>query len=315
MAAAITDTAEPASGVSSRTAWLAYGGVLVLGAVIYFLCRYFPADMPVWMPWEFSWPIYLAVTLALGWFAIGYTRLRREDRPAPWRAVSYVLGVLFSYAVVQTHFDYLSQHMFFFHRFQHLVLHHLGPFLIALGVPGAALWAGMPDFLKPVLRSAPVRLIVNVIQHPAVAPVLFVGLIYVWLIPAIHTRVMLDDNLYQLMNWSMAIDGIFFWCLMLDPKPKPPARVSVGVRALLTMAVVPPQIAIGALLALSSTDFYPVYKICGRILPISAATDQHYGGLILWIPSSMMSVIGLILILNIMRVNDERKEHALHEAS
>ncbi len=154
-------------------------------------------------------------------------------------------------------------------------------------------------------------MIVNVIQHPAVAPVLFVGLIYVWLIPSIHTRVMLDDNLYQLMNWSMAIDGIFFWCLMLDPKPKPPARVSIGMRALLTMAVVPPQIAIGAVMALSSTDFYPVYKICGRILPISAITDQHYGGLILWIPSSMMSVIGLILVLNIMRLNDERNEHAL----
>ncbi len=64
-----------------------------------------------------------------------------------------MLGVVLIYAVVQTHYDYLSQHMFFFHRLQHLVLHHLGPFLIALGVPGAALWAGMPDFLKPVLRS------------------------------------------------------------------------------------------------------------------------------------------------------------------
>ena len=314
MAAAITDTAET-SGLSPRAAWLAYGGVLVVGAVLYFLCRFFPADLPVWMPWEFSWPIYLATTLALGWFAIGYRRLPRAARPPAWRVAFYVLGVLLSYAVVQTHYDYLSQHMFFFHRGQHLVLHHLGPFLIALGVPGAALWEGMPDFLKPVLRSPPVRMVVNTIQHPAVAPVLFVGLIYIWLVPAIHTRVMLDDNLYQLMNWSMAIDGIFFWCLMLDPQPKPPARVSIGMRALLTMAIVPPQIAIGALIALSSSDFYPVYKICGRILPISAITDQHYGGLILWIPSSMMSVIGLILILNILRLNDERNEHALREAS
>ena len=82
------------------------------------------------------------------------------------------------------------------------------------------------------------------------------------------------------------------------------------MRALLTIAIVPPQIAVGALMALSSTDFYPVYRICGRILPISAITDQHYGGLILWIPSSMMSVIGLILVLNFMRLNEERKEHA-----
>ena len=311
--AALSDSSN-ARGLSARAGWLAYGCVLALGAVLYFLCRYFPADLPVWMPWEFSWPIYLAVVLALGWFAIGRMRLAPSERPGIWRSASFVVGVAAIYAVVQTHYDYLSQHMFFFHRFQHLVLHHLGPFLIALSVPGPALAAGMPDFLKPILRTRPVRIFVDVIQHPAVAPVVFVGLIYAWLIPSVHIRVMLDINLYNLMNWSMAVDGIFFWCLILDPHPKPPARVSIGLRALLTMAVVPPQIAVGALLALSSSDFYPVYKICGRILPISAFSDQHFGGLILWIPSSMMSVIGLILVLNIMRLNDERKEHALAES-
>jgi putative membrane protein len=304
--------AEPRSG---RAGWLAYAGVLLLGAALYFVCRYFPADLPVWMPWEFSWPIYLACVLALAWFAIGWRRLAAAKRPPLWRGASFVLGVVSIYAVVQTHYDYLSQHMFFFHRFQHLVLHHLGPFLIALGVPGAALWAGMPDFLRPVIRSWPVRVFVDIIQHPVVAPTVFVGLIYVWLIPSVHTDAMLDANLYNVMNWSMAVDGIFFWCLVLDPNPKPPARVSTGMRALLTMVVVPPQIAVGAVIALSGSDYYPVYKICGRILPISALSDQHFGGLILWIPASMMSVIALILVLNIMRLNDERKEHALRDVS
>lgn len=300
---------------SHRAGWLAYAGVLALGGVLYIACRDFPADLPVWMPWEFSWPIYLATALALGWFFTGWKRLSRAERPALWRSACYVLGVIAIYAVVQTRYDYLSQHMFFFHRFQHLVLHHLGPFLIALGAAGPVLWAGMPDFLKPVIRSAPVRALVDVIQHPVVAPVVFVGLIYFWLIPSTHVRVMLDDTLYNVMNWSMAVDGIFFWCLILDRNPKPPARVSAGLRALLTMAIVPPQIAVGAILALSSSDFYPVYRICGRILPISAISDQHFGGLILWIPSSMMSVVALILVLNIMRLNDERKEHALRHES
>jgi putative membrane protein len=302
-------------GDRSLAGWLAYTGMLAVGAVFYVLCRDFPADMPAWMPWSFSWPIYLASTLSLGWFAVGRTRLAPAARPGFFRSAAFVIGVVAIYAVVQTHYDYLSQHMFFLHRFQHLVLHHLGPFLIALAVPGEALWAGMPGFLKPLVGARPVRRLIDVIQHPAVAPVVFVGLIYFWLMPTIHVRVMLDDNLYQLMNWSMAVDGILFWCLILDPRPKPPARVGIGMRALLTVAVVPPQIAVGALLALSNSDFYPVYRICGRILPISAISDQHFGGLILWIPSSMMSVIGLILVLNIMRLNDERKEYALGNGS
>lgn len=68
-----------------------------------------------------------------------------------------------------------------------------------------------------------------------------------------HARVMLDDNLYDLMNWSMAIDGIFFWRLVLDPRPKPPARLGLGVRALLVCVVVSPPILVGALLVLTTS--------------------------------------------------------------
>ncbi len=300
--------AEPAS---NRAGLLAHGGILAVGAALDLLCRLYPAELPVWMPWDFSWPIYLVITLSLLWYFTGLRRLEPAERPSLLRSVSFAVGMTAIYAVVQTHYDYLSQHMFFFHRFQHMVLHHLGPFLIALAWPGAVLWAGLPDVLKPVLRARPVRLVVDVIQHPAVAPFLFVGLIYFWLTPSVHVIVMLDDRLYNLMNWSMAVDGIFFWCLILDPRPKPPARVAMGLRAILTMVIVPPQIAVGAVMALSSTDFYPVYRICGRILPISAISDQHFGGLILWIPSSMMSVMALLLVLNFMRLDEERKYNAL----
>ena len=115
----------------------------------------------------------------------------------------------------------------------------------------------MPDFLKPIMALRPVQATVDFIQHPAVAPVLFVGLIYLWLIPAIHTRVMLDLRLYDLMNWTMAVDGIFFWCLILDPRPKPPARIGIGLRALLVLAVEPFQMILGAVLSLSMIDYYP----------------------------------------------------------
>ncbi len=293
-----------------REAWLAYGGLLLAGASISVACRFFPADLPFWMPWEFSWPIFLVTGLSLGWFALGLARLPHALWPAPWRLASFVLGALLVYAALQTHADYYAQHMFFVHRAQHLVLHHIGAFLIALGMPGQAIWAGMPKFLKPVLTSRPVRAAVDLIQHPAVAPVLFVGLIYLWLIPAFHTRVMLDANLYNLMNASMAVDGIFFWCLILDSRPHPPARLGYGLRALLVIAVEPLQMALGATLSLSGTDYYPVYRICGRIWDIAALSDQHYGGLIIWLPSTLTSLAGMICVLVTMRINEERLEHA-----
>jgi putative membrane protein len=288
--------------------WFAFAGLLAAGAVADTLVRFFPADMPVWMPWEFSWPVFLATGLTLAWLWRGLALAQSGDRPAFWRVVSFVLGVLSIYAVLQTHIDYYAQHMFFAHRWAHFVLHHAGAFLIALGAVGPPLRAGMPPFVRAVFDTRAVRAALDVLQHPAIAPVLFVGLLYFWLIPAIHTRVMLDTRLYDIMNWSMAINGIMFWCLVLDKRAKPPARLSHLMRAAMILIIELPQMVLGAILSLSTRDYYPVYRICGRVLEMSALSDQHYGGLIIWLPGTLTSFAAMIVVLVTMRLNEEKAE-------
>jgi putative membrane protein len=285
-------------------AW--YGAILALGAALYLVCRLFPADLPVWLPWEFSWPEYLAVVLTLFWFARGLKLLPRPQHPPLWRSICFVAGVLSFWIVLQTRIDYYAQHMFFVHRWAHFVLHHFGAFFIALGMSGPVLWAGMPEVLKPVIRSRPVQATLSFLQHPVMAPFLFVGLLYFWLIPQIHTRVMLDANLYELMNWTMAVNGVMFWSLILDSRPKPPARLSHLMRAALILVIELPQMVLGAILSLSEQDIYPVYTICGRVLDMTALNDQHYGGLIIWLPGTLTSFAAMIVVLVTMRLNEER---------
>ena len=219
------------------------------------------------------------------------------------------MGVLSFYIVLQTRIDYYAQHMFFVHRAAHFVLHHLGAFLIAMGMSGPVLFAGMPDLLKPVVTSRPVQSTLNVLQHPVLAPFLFVGLLYFWLIPQIHTRVMLDANLYEIMNWTMAVNGVMFWSLILDARAKPPARLSHLGRAALILVIELPQMVLGAILSLSEHDIYPVYTICGRVLDMTALNDQHYGGLIIWLPGTLTSFAAMIVVLVTMRLNEEKAEH------
>ena len=148
---------------------------------------------------------------------------------------------------------------------------------------------------------------VYVLQQPALAAILFSGSFFFWLIPAVHFRAMIDPHLFALMNWTMVADGILFWCLVLDPRPKPPARASFGVRAALAMLVMFPQIVGGALIAFSPRDLYSFYDLCGRIYPeMGAHYDQVIGGLIIWIPPAMMSVLALVLVLNALRRCEER---------
>jgi putative membrane protein len=284
----------------------AYAAILASGALVWWLSHSHPALMPPWLPWDFSPVVYGATALALLWFFRGLGRMPATERPALWRCVVFVVGVAAIYAVLQTRFEYWSQHMFFLNRVQHVVMHHLGPFLVALGGAGGAIGHGMPRRCRQIAQSAPVAAALRVLQQPVLAAVLFVGSFYFWLIPAVHFRAMIDARLYALMNWSMVLDGILFWWLVLDPRPRPPARASYGVRAALALGVMFPQIALGAAVTFSRTDLYPYYDLCGRLFPsVSALNDQHIGGIVIWIPPAMMSVAAVLLVINALRLHDE----------
>ncbi|MGA7812781.1 cytochrome c oxidase assembly protein [Caballeronia sp.] len=250
-------------------------------------------------PWEPSPTVVIAVLLA----AVLFARGARKARVSIARHVSFWFGLTALYVALHTRLDYFFEHEFFMHRLQHLVLHHLGPFFIALSYPGAALRAGIPfswrqRWLKPVLDKPSARIALRVLFNPIVAVTLFVGLIYFWLLSPIHFKAMLDWRLYRAMNWSMVIDGLMFWWLVLDSRPAPPARLAPGLRILVVIAAIPPQIMLGAYIFFTPHELYPIYSICGRAFTwISPMRDQQIGGLLLWIPGSMMSVIGALIAI------------------
>jgi putative membrane protein len=280
--------------------------IVAASLVLWWACRSYAADLPVFAPWEFSFSWFFATAFPLWWYWRGLERTPRDERPSRWRSVSFVLGMATVYAVLQTHFDYLAQHMFFLNRTQHVVMHHLGPFLISLAWPWPTLLRGMPDFIRRFSESRAVGGFLHVMRQPLLAAFLFVGLVAFWLVPSIHFRAMIDPRLYLVMNWSMVGDGLLFWSLVLDPRNAREARVSFGIRAALAIGVMFPQILIGAIIALSNRDFYSFYAWCGRIYPsIGALDDQAYGGLIIWIPPAMMSVVSLLLVLNALRLSEE----------
>lgn len=282
--------------------------IATAGIALDLACRLRPAELPFVAPWDFSAPEYLAAALALWFGARGRARLPQAARPGPGRSACYAAGVLLTYAVLQTHFDYLAQHMFTLTRVQHLVTHHLGPFLMVLGRPGAALREGMPAWLRRVQEAPAVRRVVAVLQQPVVAGVLFVGLIFVWLIPPVLFRVMIDARLYALMNWSMVIDGLLFWSLVLDDQPKPPARLSRGVRLLLVFAVQWPQIAGGAIIGFTERSLYPYYDLCGRLFQsVPAQTDQQIGAFLIWFGGGMMSTVTALMLLRALWAEEERQ--------
>lgn len=252
------------------------------------------------LPWEFSPTMLAAAIAALAAYGRGWRKVGRAA--GIFRPAAFIAGVALPYVFVDTHLEYLSLHLFWLSRIHHVVLHHLAPFLLALSAPGPILEQGTPQWLKarvlrPLTCNSASRAAYRLLQQPVVASILFVGLIFLWLVPAIELDSALSRAVYGLMNWSMLVDGILFWWLMVGPEdPRRMATISYGARMALLVAITIPQSLLGAYLTFHASVLYPSFSICGRAGSISPLVDQQLAGLNTWIPPGMMSAAGLAVI-------------------
>lgn len=257
------------------------------------------ASLLKWIvPWEFSWVFLLSFAAICVLYVRGCARLPVSGG----RRLAFWTGMAIVYVSLHTYFDYYAEHEFFMHRIQQVLLHHLAPLLLVGSYPGTVLRAGLPlawraRALRPLERSWAWRAMTGVLLNPAVATVLFVGFILIWLIPSMQTLAMLDWRIYRFMNWTMMLSGLSYWWLVLDHRPRPPGRMTPGLRVLSPAITMSPQILAGAIVTFSKTDLYPIFEICGRAFTFNVLTGQLAGGVIMWVPAAMIESIGGLLAL------------------
>lgn len=256
------------------------------------------------VPWEFSPALLMC-------FAVGiylFVRGQRVHKVSVPRQIFFWTGVVLIYLSMHTLLDYYAERMFFMHRIQHLVLHHLGPLVLMAAYPGSVMRAGLPLAFRSRLRrfnqTTTGKAVIAVMTNPIFVPALFVFLVIVWLIPSVQFYSMLDWRLYRIMNWSVVISGFMYWNLILDRRPSPPAAMSPGGRVISPIVTMAPQMVAGAVIAFTERDLYPLFDLCGRAIPMAATTDQSIGGLTMWIPAAMTEVAGLLVALQtLMRLS------------
>ena len=283
--------------------------VLIAACGVDLACRLMPAHLPYFFPFVFNAPVFLGCWLTLLWYFRGMSRIDAAQKPGRVRKTFFLTGIAAIYFVLQTHFEYLSQHMFFLNRVQAVTIGMAAPFCIAIGWMAATAQPRHPTLAAPPLQSRLVHNIGQVLFHPIPSMAIFLVTTDIWLIPSIHFAAMIDPALYAVMNLSCLAGGLLFWLVVLDPRPFPVSRFSFLARAGAGFLVMFPQIAVASYIALTSQDLYAFYTLCGRIFPnISPAYDQMLGGMIQWIPPGMMNTAALIISLNALRISDLKAE-------
>lgn len=247
-----------------------------------------PSGIGLFLPWEFSPTVCVTLVIAASLYTRGATGARP---PVPLaRRLAFWSGLALVYAALQTSWDFYASHLFTVLQLHQFALHDLAPALLAGAAPGAVLLQGVPGTLRTELRAlVPVlRRVRRILLDPRVATLLYVASLLVWLWPPITFDTMVSNRLYKLMNWSAVLGALPFWHLVLDPREYPLARLRLPQRFALLYIGMAPMMLMSAALAFSHTDWYPVYKVCGRFLPISAVADQELGGLAMWAPGGLL---------------------------
>lgn len=289
----------------------AVGGLIIALAAAGPLLR-FEEMLPWYAPWA-SWPltpgITISILLAGGLYVAGQPQAaERADDPG-LRHLAFFGGLAALFLALQSPIEPLSDHLFFVHQIEHMLLRTTAPMLLVLAMPQAALLRGMPAWLRrnavaPIVGSRFVRLL-RILGHPAVATILFVGTTYFWMIPRFHDIAILDERVHYVWHTTLLLSGLIFFWRILDPRPYP-RGASLGVRLFMFWTASIGNILLGSYLSFKHQVLYHAYDEMGRLWGIGALTDETFGGLTMWIPGSMMFVATAMLMIYRWAQQEER---------
>lgn len=106
------------------------------------------------------------------------------------------------------------------------------------------------------------------------------------------------------MHFSMLLAGLFFYFCVFDPR-SPPAGSGYGARVFALLAALLVNIGLGAYLSYKESVLYPAYGMAERV-GLAPLMDERVGGLIQYVPGSMMFVVAVLLVLAAWRRRELR---------
>ena len=219
-----------------------------------------------------------------------------------WQKASFFAGILVLFFALQSPMEPLAEHYFSIHQVQHLLVRMVGPLLILLGAPLTPMLRGMPPWLRQnvirrIVRQPAARWVYGKITNPVFTVVTFLALLYFWQAPGPHDLAVHNDWVHELMHGTMLISGFLFWWIVIDPKPHR-SRLHYGLRVLYLGLIVLPNTLLGAAIVFQEGLIYSAYQELPRPWEgFSYQSDQILGGLMLWVPGDMMSIIAAGIVM------------------
>ncbi|MCA9953333.1 MAG: cytochrome c oxidase assembly protein [Anaerolineales bacterium] len=290
-----------------------------------------PVLKAILLSWD--WKIEVIVVLALagtlysrGWWHLrqrsgAAQRYRRSVRSrwrlaVTWRLVSYWVG-LFSVALaLLSPIDALGQQLFFMHMVQHLLLIMIAPPLLLVANPMPFVLWGMPGklrrkvgglFSQALHRESGFRRWLRQLTQPGIVWMLWVISLIGWHDPNMYNLALRHEWVHNAEHLSFFIASMLLWWHLTGAGPRVHKQFGLLGRIALVMSIVPVNMLTGVVLAFAEQPYYSYYEAVPRLWGISVLADQQLGGVIMWVPGSMMYIIAALVLIGRFLSQEERK--------
>jgi len=303
LAAAMAFAAALAVALWIAPAALAHGGI--------------DAGQEPWTAWNTNPLPTILVLLAAYVYLNGLNNWERPSHPINnWQKASFFFGLFLVFFALQSPLDPISEHLLSFHQAQHFILRMVAPMFILLGAPLTPMLRGLPAWarqgvIRPLARNRYSRQAYRVLTNPIFTIFFFMGSLYLWQFPGAFNLALRNDEVHALMHLTMSASGFLFWWVVIDPPPHR-SRLHYGLRVLYLGLIVLPNTLLGAAITFSDGLVYSGFAEVAQPYGLSLETDQQLGGLILWVPGDMMSIVaaGIVMVMWYQREEGQHRAEA-----
>jgi putative membrane protein len=248
-----------------------------------------------------------AVALVVGLSLLYGARWRRVraapggKRGAPAeRAVAFAAAMVLVVAALLSPIDRLAEQIFAMHMVQHVVLLDLVPILLMLSLTKV--------LLRPATRRLQrVEQAAGPLAHPALAVVLYVGVMWGWHVPALYDAALEHPAVHVLEHVCMMSVGTLYWWHLLSPIR---GRISIGPFGPVVYMLVTKLLVgfLGIAITFAPDTLYAFYEHGPRVWGLTATDDQALAGAIMAIEQSVVMGIALAYLFVKALAESERED-------
>jgi cytochrome c oxidase assembly factor CtaG len=254
--------------------------------------------------WTLAAPILVPI-VAYAWLWLRrYRQVRRTSGPrgaGPRQLIAFCGAVLVLLLALVSPLDGLGEdYLFSAHMVQHLLLGDIAPLLILLSLSRV--------IMRPLTRRLQaIERALGPLAHPATALLLWLGLVYLWHVPALYDAALRHSAVHAIQHVSFFSAGVLVWWPLIQPVP-----MRHGLSGMWTFAYIGAAkfglAALGLYLTWTGSVAFSYYEHVPRIWGLSAISDQNVGGAIMMVEQSVLLVTVLAVLFGRMLVQSEEDE-------